>query len=322
MNMNKLVSIIIAAYNHEKYIQETINACINQTYENLELIIIDDGSKDSTYSKIQEMADLCKKRFKNFICQTQENQGTCITLNRLISMANGEYVYMNASDDVPKPETIKKEVEFLENNPDYALCVGDNELIDSESKVCYWDKNHNIVYDVKQAYDKTFAQHLKRAKKFNFNSEKFGTYQSLYLGNYIPNGYTIRNSVIKQIKFILDAPLEDWYLMLQISKKYKMKYLDEILYSYRQHSGQTICSKKHMLEMEKQTNEYEKKILDKIDENTVFPEVIEVKNKGALYKRQGIPYIFEIKSYSKYTNKIKKLYIFNIKVFEYEIKNL
>ena len=54
-----LVSVLIPAYDHEKYVQETIKSIINQTYQNIELIIVDDGSKDSTWQKIQEMREEC-----------------------------------------------------------------------------------------------------------------------------------------------------------------------------------------------------------------------------------------------------------------------
>ena len=62
--MNKaLISILIPAYNHEKYIQETIQSIIQQSYQNLELIIINDGSNDTTWEKINAMRELCENRF-------------------------------------------------------------------------------------------------------------------------------------------------------------------------------------------------------------------------------------------------------------------
>ena len=61
---NPLVSVLIPAYNHENYVQETINSIINQTYQNIELIIYDDGSKDSTWNKTKQFK--AKKYFKIF----------------------------------------------------------------------------------------------------------------------------------------------------------------------------------------------------------------------------------------------------------------
>lgn len=71
-----LVSVIIPAYNHEQFIQETIGSIIAQTYENIELIVIDDGSKDSTWNKINELKETCEERFTRVHFETQENEGT------------------------------------------------------------------------------------------------------------------------------------------------------------------------------------------------------------------------------------------------------
>ena len=113
---NPLVSVLIPAYNHENYVQETINSIIDQTYQNIELIIYDDGSKDSTWNKIKELEEKCKKRFTNVYFETKENEGTCKTMNKLLDLAKGEYVIVVASDDMIKPNMIEKEVDFLSKN--------------------------------------------------------------------------------------------------------------------------------------------------------------------------------------------------------------
>ena len=72
-------------------------------------------------------------------------------------------------------------------------------------------------------------------------SQKFGTYQSLIRGNYIPNGYLLRKNIIDKIeKCTSDTPLEDWFLMLQFAKVSKIKFIDDILFSYRWHSCNSI----------------------------------------------------------------------------------
>ena len=315
---NTLVSVLVLAYNHEKYVQDTIKSIISQTYQNIELIIVDDGSKDNTWGKIQELQEECEQRFVRTYFETKENEGTCKTMNKLLDLANGEYVIVVASDDMIKSNMIEKEVDFLSKNPDYALVVGDNEIIDSEGKRCFWDKKRNITYQ-KNAEYKTFASFLQYLAKFNFCSEKFGRYDMCYLGNHVPNGYLIRKSIFEKIgKFTTEAPLEDWWLMLQISKYAKMKFLNEILFSYRWHSSNTIKQEEKMRVFVEKTKAYEEKILDNIDETNVLPIVSEVKNQGINYAKIGIPNVFVLEKWRKRNKKIKIIKLFNIQIAKWE----
>lgn len=277
---NPLVSVCIPAYNHEKYVQETIQSIINQTYQNLELIILDDGSKDKTWQKIQEMEAVCKKRFTEVYFATKQNEGTSKTLNKLIDLAHGEFIYMFSSDDLVKPQAIEREVAFLSEHKDYGLCVGDDEIIDSQSRRAYWDKDRKLVYNKKEAVYKTFVEFLSEYHGFDFTSEKFGSYKLLYHDNHVPNGFLLRKSILDKIGgYNPKAPVEDWYLMMQISKYCKMKYINEILFSYRWHDSNSIKNSDKMRIMEEKTRQYEDYILDNISiaSREVLPEVIEVK---------------------------------------------
>lgn len=315
-----LVSVLIPAYNHEQYVQETITSILNQSYKNIELIVINDGSSDLTYQKICEMERFCRDRFSRVVFETQENKGTCDTLNRLINISVGEYVYFIASDDLAKPDAIEKQLTFLINNPSYSLVVGDNEIVDENGVVCYWDNKRNNVYNKNDAVYLTFADFLQKDLQLNFLFDNFGTYSSLYLRNYIPNGYLIRKSIFRKADiFTKEAPLEDWYLMLQISKYSKLKYLDEILFSYRWHANNSIKQSSRMMLYERKTRNYEEKILGKIKLNEVLPDVIDTIKHGALYKHQGIPNIFEIFTARKGSKKIKLIKLFGMKLFEFQI---
>ena len=211
---NPLVSVVIAAYNHERFVQETIRSIIAQKYENIELIIIDDGSTDSTWHKIQELLPECEKRFVRVYAQTQENRGCALTSNKLISEAQGKYIYSIASDDLSKPHAIEKQVNFLEKHPDYVLVVGDNEIIDGEGQIIAWDKRRNALAYNRGKY-KTFAQFLG----VKIYGASFGTYQLLVKGNHIPNGYLSNAKALKSIHpYTKEAPLEDWFMHLQMSK--------------------------------------------------------------------------------------------------------
>jgi len=94
-----LVSICIPAYNHERYVQEAIQSVIDQDYPRIELVVLDDGSTDSTWAKIKEMESACMKRFENVVFKTRENRGRVATGREIVSMRHGEIVGAIASDD-------------------------------------------------------------------------------------------------------------------------------------------------------------------------------------------------------------------------------
>lgn len=317
--MKNLVSVIIPAYNHEKYIQETIQSIIDQTYSNIELIVIDDGSKDSTWEKIQEMKQICENRFSRVVFESQQNQGTCQTLNKLINYTQGEYIYIIASDDIAKPNAIETEYQFLSRHKNFALCVGDNEFIDEKSKRCYWDTNQNIVYDKLKAQYFTFGHFLQQAIPINFISKEFGRYDKLYQNNHVPNGYLIRKSIFARIGlYVPEAPLEDYWLMLQISKFAKMKFIDKILFSYRWHSTNTVKNREKMISITEKTQQYEKRLLMNSNFKNMLPIVKDVYINGYYYKKIGIPHILECLYYKKNNHTRKIIKLFGQKVFMFE----
>ena len=259
---NPLVSVIIPAYNHERFVEQTIRSIIEQTYKNIELIVIDDGSKDSTFSILKSMEERCQKRFANVHFETQSNQGTCITLNRLIAQAQGKYIYIIASDDVAKPQAIQSLYDALKDKPQFVLAFCDNEFINSDSVVINWDDKQNSI--PQGAGYATFWNYLIHKKKtIPSNPDEYGSYASLLRGNYIPNGYLISASALRQIpKFTTEAPLEDWYMHLQLSKIGKYAFIPQVLFSYRWHSNNTIKQSEKMRKITLMTLEYEKKLVE------------------------------------------------------------
>ena len=310
-----LVSVLIPAYNHENYIQETIESIINQTYPNIELIILDDGSKDKTWEKITELKPKCENRFVKIHFETKQNEGTCITLNKLLKLSSGEFVYIIASDDLTKPQAIEKEVKFLQDNPDYALAVGDNEYVDSMCKQIFRTQKA-FTSNIKNAKYKTVKEFLSSKLKIDFLSDDFGSYKTLYKENYIPNGYLIRKNIFETIgNFTKNAPLEDFWLMLQISKYKKMKYIDEILFSYRIHDTNTIGNSARMRELTTQTRNYEQKLLEKYLTNHKNDELLKIYNEGFCYYQTGIPNILMLYKYQKINTRTLKVEIFNKTIY-------
>ncbi|MBR0191261.1 MAG: glycosyltransferase [Thermoguttaceae bacterium] len=252
-----LVSVLIPAYNHEQYVQETIQSIIAQTFNRIELIIIDDGSRDSTWQKINEMKEACEARFQRVVFQTQENAGTCITLNRLITQARGEFIYLIASDDAALPEAIQTEYDFLSKSPAYSLAVGNSFIIDENSQRCAINAREQVVPLGEEGSFDTMADFLQSGR-CDFDSSRFGSYSSLWKINHVPNGSLTRKSIFtKVLPFTPEAPLEDFYMMMQIAKFSRMKYLDVPLFCYRRHSTCTSYNVVKMSEMNQKTRNYE-----------------------------------------------------------------
>ncbi len=114
-----LVSVIIPCYNAEKYVEQAVCSIINQTYKNLEIIVTDDCSTDSTFEILQWLAkqDSRIKLYKN-----EENLKIVKTLNNMILQSRGKYIARMDADDISLPKRIEKQVEFLENHKDYGFC--------------------------------------------------------------------------------------------------------------------------------------------------------------------------------------------------------
>lgn len=110
------ISVIMPAYNAEKYIAEAIDSILGQTFEDFEFIILNDCSKDRTEEIILSYNDPRIVYVKN-----EENMGVARTLNRGLDLAKGEYIARMDADDISLPERFAKQVAFLEKNSDIAV---------------------------------------------------------------------------------------------------------------------------------------------------------------------------------------------------------
>lgn len=253
--LTPLVSVIVPAYNHEHYVQETIRSIIAQTYMNIELLVTDDGSTDGTFAKISELEDECRARFAAVRFTTQKNAGICATLNSLLADAHGEFVYPIASDDVAEPRAVETLLDCFDSS-DTVFAVGDNSIIDSDSNITGWGTDRDIddgkiVFYSWWDYNCYWRPELRRL------GENFGSYESLVRGPYITNGYLIRRSALLEAGGWQDGTLDDWYMQLQLAKLGRFKFINEKLCRYRWHGTNTVRQKDKMWEILAATKKYE-----------------------------------------------------------------
>lgn len=151
-----LVSIVIPCYNHAQFVQETIQSVIDQDYENIELIIIDDGSKDNSVEVIQEMIPACEERFVRFEFRYRPNKGLCATLNEALEWCEGEYFSPTASDDILKQNKISTQLAIMLSKKEQKIIgvfVG-IELIDSNNKSLR-KRGHELDFGFKEVFLRT-----------------------------------------------------------------------------------------------------------------------------------------------------------------------
>jgi alpha-1,3-rhamnosyltransferase len=203
---NPLVSILLPSYNHEKFIEEAILSIMNQTYKNIELIVIDDGSSDNSPEIIEKL----QKEY-DFFYEKQSNQGLIKTLEKLLLKANGEYISLFSSDDVYTDTKIEKLIEYLLKNKEYDLVY---------SKIKIIDQNSNCIKEVSENYKKGFI------------------FNDLLCGNFFINGLGVLIKTDIYIKYKRkDSYIDDLQLWLQVAKDHNIGFVDEYLTYYRIHNN-------------------------------------------------------------------------------------
>jgi len=145
------VTIIIPVYNTEKYLKECIDSVLNQTYKNYEVIIVNDGSTDSSRNIITNYTAL----YSNIVLLEQINKGQGAARNQAIKKAKGKYIYFLDSDDYILPNTIER----LYNN-------------------CEDNKLDLIIFDGATFYDSEIAENIKKKPRYHRN----GVYNGIYSG--------------------------------------------------------------------------------------------------------------------------------------------
>jgi glycosyltransferase involved in cell wall biosynthesis len=200
-----MVSIIIPIFNAEKFIAETINSVIAQSYKNWELLLINDGSTDNSTSIIKKYSRK-DERIKYFF---QNNSGVSSARNYGIKEAKGDFIFFLDADDCWKPDNIQKRIELLKDKDVYWV-FGSIELIDEKSN------------SLNQTIDGS--------------DENILTSLLLWNGNVIttPSTITVKRECIKNIKFDTNfSTAADQDFAINLAAKYKGKYIGTPTVQYR-----------------------------------------------------------------------------------------
>lgn len=238
-----MLSVIIPAYNHEKYIDECLHAVFNIDISGIEIIIIDDGSTDRTAEIIEKVKNAGENDHVKFI--RKENSGLVDSLNIGLGLVKNKYIYIVASDDIPVPEGVCSCIWELEKTGSAAFCIGGarNLFKDLGRSTPVYKEEHSKFFDTNFAVNE-HALFIDFPSPVLIQSTIFKAEALREIGGWDPS-----------------LKLDDYPLFIKILKRYPVKgkdylFLPEIMtVNYRHHDANSYGSVFGQFEKVKQTIE-------------------------------------------------------------------
>ena len=246
-----LVTIVIPCYNHAQFVQETIQSVIDQDYKNIELVIIDDGSKDNSVEVIQKMIPACEERFVRFEFRYRPNKGLCATLNEALEWCEGEFFAPVASDDI---------------------------LLDFKTRVQVEEYKKINSYKIAGVFGavSTFKNNKKE------NVRKINYYTSIYTFNDVvlrkaklpaPSAMLVTKKIKSVNGYNSSVKIEDLYLWLRLTEQGdSLLYINKVLSLYRRHPNNISQNDSVMLDG----------VMEILDRYSDFPIYNEAKSRSFL----------------------------------------
>ena len=230
MTDEKLISVIVPVYNVEKYLDRCIASIVNQTYKKLEIILVDDGSSDSS----AEICDKWSKMDKRVTVVHKDNNGSAAARNSGLDIAKGEFISFIDSDDYISNQMYSVLVEGMNSDVDVTEC------------------SYQFVYDdsyIFEIADRDFKEYTTEAAlELHIKDELFSqiVWNKLY-----------RSDVLHDVRFTEGKTIDDeFFTYLAVGRCRKLAHTDTILYAYRQQDMSIM----HTLNDEKRLQSVEAKI--------------------------------------------------------------
>jgi len=212
---NPLVSIIIPSYNHAEYLPKAFNSIKNQTYSNIEIILMDDGSTDHTKEVISQYDDI------QYIYQ--ENAGLSAARNNAILHTNGEYILFLDADDWLYPEALNSHISYFLQDPDLYFVSGSHMKVFVEENKFF----QNGAYDISENNFVSILQHhyISHPAAVLFHRKTFDLYR--FDDNF--------------------KSCQDYDIYLTIARNHKVLHHSNLVSAYRQHSSNMSSNHANML---------------------------------------------------------------------------
>lgn len=223
-----LVSVLIPAYNHERFVQRSLDSVLEDPYPAKEIVIIDDGSTDRTGEKIAEWVARHGHKLRVEYAQ-RENRGITATLNELAARAHGEFLRLGASDDYLLPGGLEAQVRYLQANPRKRAVIGDSIVVDGDGKKLHDSGMRDLHHADKRLYSSD--EGIRRA-----------VISQWAIGGPVA---LLRKSALETVdRWTEGLRIDDWDFFLRLAARDALGFIDVSVCAYRLH-GNNVSKTRH-----------------------------------------------------------------------------
>jgi glycosyltransferase involved in cell wall biosynthesis len=220
-----LVSVSLLTYNHQEFIHKAIESVLDQDYDNLEIVIVDDCSTDNNWKIIQDYENKFPAKIKAF--RNTENLGVTGNSNEVLKHCTGKFIAFFSGDDLFLPGKISKQVAVMERDQSVVLCYHDVEVFNSEDNktLRYWNQGSSACSPI-------YGSAEKVAKALTASGNSFMAAMSVM----------VQRKAIPLTGFDQRIPIgSDWFMSIEIlsgaGRGMRVEYLPEVLARYRRHGS-------------------------------------------------------------------------------------
>ncbi len=224
MGDEPLVSVLVASFNHERFIEQALDSVVSQSHRNLELIVVDDCSTDGSVDRIRRWIERTGQ--PTVLIDNEKNQGICAVLNQLFARSSGQFCVLLDSDDWMEPNRIEHHIKHFE-------------LLDSNVALVFGDAS--VRHEDGRPVGESFLGQTLGDEAIPNGEAMF---DRLLAGNFIPtSAVTVRRSAIIDVGgYDESLAFDDYDMWLRLSHRFKFSYCEGVVANYRVVSSSMVHS--------------------------------------------------------------------------------
>jgi len=216
------VSVLIPSYNYARYLDEAIGSVLGQTFQDFEIVAVDDGSKDGSYEKLLAWQARCPGKIIAFRHPSGRNEGLCETYRAAFRASSGAIIAFLEADDCWAPENLERKVRVLKENPDVGVVFSRYRPFGSRGESFYW-----------RLYEWANARSMPRNRSFDLSVEFARRNPVASFSHFVVR----RRDLELILSFKSPSFNFDWWVLAHLSLHRRFWWIDQVLCFWRIHPG-------------------------------------------------------------------------------------